>query len=90
MKTVLILKDCRYAQNKPSLPALSFKAEELVEVADYMADSMVTNEDAWVDDGTQDIEPESKESTDDEPSAVEPETKEKPRKPAKASAKKKG
>lgn len=84
MKNVLIEKDCKYAQDKPSLPILDFVKDKTYPLEDYLADSIIKNGDG------NEIEPESKdESKDEVASTVEPETKEKPRK-ANSSKKNKG
>lgn len=74
MKCIVILKDCRYAQHKPSLPILEFVKDKTYDLEDYLADSVINNKDGA------EIE------TTDKPSGggVEPETKEKPRKATKA------
>ena len=69
MKNVLIIKDCKYAQDKPSLPILKFVKGETVCLKDYLADSIIGNGDG----GDVTVEPETE-------STVEPETKENPRK----------
>ena len=66
MKNVLIINDCKYAQNKPSLPILEFVEGRTYPLEDYLADSIIANGDG----GDVTVEP-----------TVEPETKEKPRKP---------
>ncbi len=91
MKTVLIQKDCKYAQSKPHLPTLEFEEEEVVEVEDYMATSMEKNGDGVVEDSIPEpeAEVETEAESDEDGDPVEPETKEKPRKPRKTRGTKK-
>lgn len=69
MKNVLILKDCKYAQSKPSLPILTFTKGDKCCLELYLADSIISNGDG--NEFTVEHEIEDK---------VNPETKEKPRK----------
>lgn len=76
MKNVLITKDCKYAQHKPSLPTLKFNKGEEHHLDDYLADSIINNRDGINNDmKPKKIEPKI---------TIEPETKEKPRKSRKA------
>lgn len=88
MKTVLIQKDCKYAQSKPHLPILAFKKEDVVEVEDYMAASMKKNGDGAIEDSIPEPEAEVETEAESDDDPVEPETKEKPRKPRKPRGKK--
>lgn len=73
MKKVLIIKDCKYAQYKPSLPTLKFNKGVEHHLDDYLADSIINNGDG--------IENDTKPEKTIEPKiTIEPETKEKPRK----------
>ena len=73
MKKVLIKKDCKYAQHKPSLPTLKFNEGETHHLDDYLADSIINNGDG-IDN---DLKPEKV----IEPKiTIEPETKENPKK----------
>ena len=54
MKKVLILKDCKYAQYRPHLPALDFVAGSRCLVEDSMASSMIKNGDGEPAEATQD------------------------------------
>jgi len=71
MKNVLILKDCKYAQSKPSLPILTFTKGDKCCLDLYLADSIISNGDGT--EFTVEPEPEIEDK-------VNPETKEKPKK----------
>ena len=79
MKKVLVLVDCKYAQNKPWLPPLSFEMGHSVEIPDYMAESMIKNSDGILDDSN-DVEPELPKMIEHEHASISIESKEKPKK----------
>ena len=80
MKNVLIVNDCKYAQDKPSLPILEFIEGETYPLQNYLADSIIRNGDG--NEATKQIRVLVQ-------SKVKPETKENPRK-SKSSNKQKG
>lgn len=77
MKTILILKDCKYAQSKPDLPILKFKTGEVEDLEDYMADSVIKNGDGEPEEVEDQTESDAAKDMSD---SVIPEIKEKPRK----------
>lgn len=77
MKNVLIEKDCKYAQDKPSLPILEFVEGETYPLEDYLADSIIENGDGNEAKSKTKSKTESEDESEDK---VKPETKENPRK----------